>query len=763
MSVARRVQSFVVVGTILAVVAWLSTPYLKVFASDYIDRHYQVTSPSIDIQWLGWSSLVLNRLAFTYQGGLISVDLSDLTLHYDVWSGKIESAHASQASLVWLQSAAEPSEKPVPWVFPELSAQIDDVHLLLVTAHGRSEQRGRFTLTSATTGLDAMLASPAQTVSVSLDAIDGQAMARIDREGVNVLSASAQMDLDHGAAHLTHLKAQILVPRLQAVARDSLLIPRDLRATIDQLPLIEDAVTIDLKVVPERFDGSLHWGKWIHPYASIGGDVQFFASPVNNGWHIVVQPQSSVSLSDTKIPYQGQTLRMPRHDIVVAGTAYLIDYGNGWQVDIEELDIGATPLQLTLDGATWMESMRATINGRVEFSALGLRGQMLLDAESAGFAPAQLQARRVTARVDFSMRPDSVSQGEFTITDLVHPDWPAELPAPTLVGHWNMAEALQAEGVLSLASGLDSQWRLHADLDTGVSRLELGATHAANELLYYARPILPSELEASELYEGMVTTRFELLQRDSGTITTALSIDAKGLSGIIDTLAISDMAVNLTSDDVMQGTYDLQLGVKELVTGGGVAVKAIAVELGLQPDRVSIRRGQMSLFDGEVIAEPGVVHLDATDNRLLLRAVAIDLAQVLETVGSEGLSVTGRLHASVPLSQKGDGVEVKAATLESVGSGRIQYRADTASQAGIDNIALQALDNFHYDVLNGTVDYSVNGDYTLQLRLEGRNPDLYDGYPINFNLGISGNLPGLIRQGLFSGGLEDELIKFQSQ
>jgi hypothetical protein len=261
----------------------------------------------------------------------------------------------------------------------------------------------------------------------------------------------------------------------------------------------------------------------------------------------------------------------------------------------------------------------------------------------------------------------------------------------------------------------------------------------------------------------MVTTRFELLQRDSGTITTALSIDAKGLSGIIDTLAISDMAVNLTSDDVMQGTYDLQLGVKELVTGGGVAVKAIAVELGLQPDRVSIRRGQMSLFDGEVIAEPGVVHLDATDNRLLLRAVAIDLAQVLETVGSEGLSVTGRLHASVPLSQKGDGVEVKAATLESVGSGRIQYRADTASQAGIDNIALQALDNFHYDVLNGTVDYSVNGDYTLQLRLEGRNPDLYDGYPINFNLGISGNLPGLIRQGLFSGGLEDELIKFQSQ
>ena len=41
------------------------------------------------------------------------------------------------------------------------------------------------------------------------------------------------------------------------------------------------------------------------------------------------------------------------------------------------------------------------------------------------------------------------------------------------------------------------------------------------------------------------------------------------------------------------------------------------------------------------------------------------------------------------------------------------------------------LDDFHYDVLQSSVDYHENGKLLLGLRLQGSNPDLEKGRPVN--------------------------------
>jgi hypothetical protein len=59
-------------------------------------------------------------------------------------------------------------------------------------------------------------------------------------------------------------------------------------------------------------------------------------------------------------------------------------------------------------------------------------------------------------------------------------------------------------------------------------------------------------------------------------------------------------------------------------------------------------------------------------------------------------------------------------------------------------LAADALDNFHYDVLRSGVDYREDGTLDLSLRLEGRNPSMNNGQPINFGISLEENIPQLL-------------------
>ena len=66
------------------------------------------------------------------------------------------------------------------------------------------------------------------------------------------------------------------------------------------------------------------------------------------------------------------------------------------------------------------------------------------------------------------------------------------------------------------------------------------------------------------------------------------------------------------------------------------------------------------------------------------------------------------------------------------------------------NLLLQALENFRYKDLRLTIDGRTDGEMDVGLHIAGANPDLYDGYPIEFNLNLEGELANVLRQGLAS-------------
>ena len=96
---------------------------------------------------------------------------------------------------------------------------------------------------------------------------------------------------------------------------------------------------------------------------------------------------------------------------------------------------------------------------------------------------------------------------------------------------------------------------------------------------------------------------------------------------------------------------------------------------------------------------------------------------------------------------------IEGGELAATGPGWLRYRSDqvpAALQAGGENVSLllQALENFRYEALRITLDGRTDAEMDIGLHVEGANPDLYDGYPIEFNLDLEGELANVLRSGL---------------
>jgi hypothetical protein len=75
------------------------------------------------------------------------------------------------------------------------------------------------------------------------------------------------------------------------------------------------------------------------------------------------------------------------------------------------------------------------------------------------------------------------------------------------------------------------------------------------------------------------------------------------------------------------------------------------------------------------------------------------------------------------------------------------------------NLVVQALQNFHYSVLNSTIDYDEQGKLTLGLRLEGRNPELRGGQPVVLNVNLEEDIPALLTSLQLSGRVNEAVTR----
>ena len=188
---------------------------------------------------------------------------------------------------------------------------------------------------------------------------------------------------------------------------------------------------------------------------------------------------------------------------------------------------------------------------------------------------------------------------------------------------------------------------------------------------------------------------------------------ADHLSGVYDTTFFNDLSTTMT----FVGSETWSMPQPAMITVGnvqsGIKVSDIVMNIHLEPrtnssiPRVEVTDFSSRMFGGNIFSNHIEFDFSKTENPLTMKIKGFDLGDILKLEQQEGLEGTGLLDGTIPLTLLTDGVEIHDATIAArPPGGVIRYHtaeATAQSLAETDSnieLVLQALSNFHYDVLS---------------------------------------------------------------
>lgn len=213
---------------------------------------------------------------------------------------------------------------------------------------------------------------------------------------------------------------------------------------------------------------------------------------------------------------------------------------------------------------------------------------------------------------------------------------------------------------------------------------------------------------------------------------------------------------------IAEGAQQLAIGLLQ----AGVPLTNFLASYTLAADeQVKIDTLTMEFGGGRITVEPVTIGLSSQEHQVTFNVENVQLTEVAMLSGLDGLAADGILSGTIPVRIGNGDAVVEGGLLTTDQPGWIRYRSDQTTSAvaqndGGFNLALQALEDFQYESLSLALNGSLSQELEAALSLKGRNPNLYDGYPIEFNLNLSGELANVI-QGSLAGYRVPETIKQQ--
>lgn len=401
----------------------------------------------------------------------------------------------------------------------------------------------------------------------------------------------------------------------------------------------------------------------------------------------------------------------------------------------DDTDIGAELIAWSLQ--EWREAT-------VELSAVVGRGPLPVTAAAA--------------RSSFRLTNISplLLNGNADVTNARVTEWPDELAGISLGADWEWNDgAVDIHGSAQWGGSKLADWSLRNNSKHGV--LNIGMNKTVAEVMPSLRRYLHSQALDFEFSEGDInaelTSTWDNIRYSSG-----LELSVDNVTGRVFGVDIKGGALNLSSADLTTLSFKFEASVPAATLANGVEVDTVSVGGRLQ-DSLYVDHAMMSVFGGKLKVNPVVIQPGKRPHAIELEVTEIELDEILLMVDQKGLEGNGQLGGTIPVRITDAGVVIDDGRLRNDTKGRIRYNPPGGNVPGLDNIALQALQDFRFQALDVNLDYQTSGDYTIRVRLEGRNPQLYDGYPIAFNINLSGALPGLLRASLLTGDFQTEILK----
>jgi hypothetical protein len=207
-----------------------------------------------------------------------------------------------------------------------------------------------------------------------------------------------------------------------------------------------------------------------------------------------------------------------------------------------------------------------------------------------------------------------------------------------------------------------------------------------------------------------------------------------------------------------------QLAVAEIDAGLPLTAGLMSLEL-RRDGALVLHEAGFEVAGGRIRAAPATLLPPYRNAALTLHADGLDLGELVGRLAISGLDARGTLDGTLPVRLL-DGVELEITDgrLAARGPGVVRWRpaeppAALAGAGGGGDILLQALRDFRYDALSMTLEGRTDGEMRGRLSIRGRNPDLYDGYPVELNVNLEGRLAAIVRGGITAWRIPDSIAE----
>lgn len=332
-------------------------------------------------------------------------------------------------------------------------------------------------------------------------------------------------------------------------------------------------------------------------------------------------------------------------------------------------------------------------------------------------------------------------------------------------------DSLQIQGRLDSAAGLTADLDIRLRPEGGVEISVVAVLDGSEDLNALADTITvwPDLLT---LDSGGARLAVDLALAPAGDIDASARAQLQDISGVFNRTAVTSLAGEVRGR-LEQGR--ITAGFREMTVARinpGIAVSEVrfsgdygASAADPLAGSLDIQRARARFLEGELRVPPGTYPVAAGEGRVPVELQGVSLGRLMEVYPAEGLAGTGTLEGRIPIGiTSAGGVQVSGGRVSAVApGGRLQLPADKLQAMLGGNQAMdlvvQALQNFHYSVLNSTIDYDEQGKLTLGLRLEGKNPELRGGQPVVLNVNLEEDIPALLTSLQLSGRVNEAVTR----
>ncbi len=301
---------------------------------------------------------------------------------------------------------------------------------------------------------------------------------------------------------------------------------------------------------------------------------------------------------------------------------------------------------------------------------------------------------------------------------------------------------------------LNVNGQLQRDLN-GQFDLTLASTSVA-ELHRALRPWLPTELRPLSVQQGNLSAQGNARisgsswSLDATPVVHGLNLTWDEHTRIVDL----NLTQRLRLDSQGQVRSSGKLEIDHTDSGVRIFGPQLDFDLSLPAagtPRLSLSSFSLSALDGIIAVPPLSFNPLNPVFETRIAVSALELERLLELYPQEGLYGSGVLGGALPMRIEGNQLSIRGGQLVSQGEGGvIRYRPTPEvrlmgqQNPGI-QLALDALTDLRFDLLDLTLDYQPNGDALISARLKGYNPSWQQGRPVDLNLNIEENLLDLLR------------------